>query len=101
GQEKVAKIVQCGDFASKVLVAPKVGFLRQKSFHILIAFADYDLQPQFLSLFRCWPPDRRLLLVNLNKTIVTALTNHWSANIRDARLTTNGKARSPRPQRRA
>lgn len=30
-------------FASKVDVAPKVAFLPQKSFHILIAFADYDL----------------------------------------------------------
>lgn len=38
-------------FASKVDVAPKVAFLPQKSFHILIAFADYDYQPEFLSLF--------------------------------------------------
>ena len=39
-------------FAPKVDVAPKVGFLPQKSFHILIAFADYDLPAQF-SEFVC------------------------------------------------
>ena len=57
-------------FASKVVVAPKVGFLPQKSFHILIAFADYDYQPEFLSLFWCWPLGFTLvgLLVGLKST---------------------------------
>jgi hypothetical protein len=44
-------------FASKVLVAPKVGFLPQKSFHHLIELADYDLQPQFcefVSVLAAW-----------------------------------------------
>jgi len=35
--------VRLQGFASKVVVAPKVGFLPQKSFYILIAFADCDL----------------------------------------------------------
>jgi hypothetical protein len=40
----------CGidGFDSKVDVAPK-------SFHILIAFADYDLPAEILRLFWCWP----------------------------------------------
>ncbi len=40
-------------FAPKVVVAPKVGFLSQKSYCILIAIADCDLQPQSMSWFRC------------------------------------------------
>jgi hypothetical protein len=41
-------------FASKVVVAPKVGFLPQKSFRIVIPFADYDL-PAAISELVCVP----------------------------------------------
>lgn len=46
-----------GGFASKVLVAPKVGFLPQKSFHILIAVVDYDLPAgisEFVLVLAAW-----------------------------------------------
>ena len=42
-------------FAPKVVVAPKVAFLPQKSFHILIAFADYDLPVAISEFVLCWP----------------------------------------------
>jgi hypothetical protein len=42
-------------FASKVVVAPKVAFLPQKSFHILIAFANYDLPAEISEFVLCWP----------------------------------------------
>ena len=42
-------------FASKVLVAPKVGFLPQKSFRSVIPFADCDLPAAISEFVLCWP----------------------------------------------
>lgn len=42
-------------FASKVVVAPKVGFLPQKSFRSVIPFADHDLPAAIFEFVLCWP----------------------------------------------
>lgn len=57
-------------FASKVVVAPKVGALPQKSFRSVISFADQDLSAAISEFVLCWPPGFSLvgLLVGLKSS---------------------------------
>jgi hypothetical protein len=64
------KKLQMG-FALKVVVAPKVGFLPQKSFRSVIRFADHDLSAAISEFVLCWPPGFSLvgLLVGLKEFV--------------------------------
>lgn len=57
-------------FASKVDVAPKVGFLPQSSFRSVIPFADHDLPAAISEFGLCWLPGFTLvgLLVGLKSS---------------------------------
>ena len=51
----VQRTVAFGGFASKVVVAPKVDFLPQKSFRSAVPFADYDLPAAVSEFVLRWP----------------------------------------------